>query len=125
MDDMREIVTVEQVNAAFLALAVLGPVLGAVVGAVIGRRGGRAVTHTVAGLLVGSLGVLNYGLWRLYLRISDRLGMDTVRNLLANLLLFVVLGAVGGSLYGLWARRFSAVTDRRGGEPAGKEAARK
>jgi len=107
MDDMRELVTREQVETAFRVLALMGPVAGGAAGFLYGRlrrRSGLAV-----GVLLGCLGALNYGLWRLYLAVTDRLGMDRVSTLLANLGIFIVLG-VGG---GLFFRRLHAQSDAK------------
>lgn len=105
MNDMREIVTVAQVEGLFRVLAVGGPLLGAMVGILMGRTRRSVGRYGLAGLSIGLLASLNYGVWRLYLAISDRLGMDAVVNLLVNLGLFVAMGCVGGVLYGRWHRR--------------------
>lgn len=98
---MQEIITAKQVDALFLTLAIAAPVAGAAIG---WMRGKRALT----GLLWGLLLTANWILWRLYNAITDRLGLDTVRNLLVNLTLFVVLGAVAGYLAALRAKRRDA-----------------
>jgi len=54
----------------------------------------------VIGLLVGGG---NFALWTLYNAITERLGLDTVKNLLVNLALFVVLGVVIGLGVGRYA----------------------
>jgi len=105
MDEMREIVTVEQVNALFLALAVGGPILGLLIGALVGARRGQAGRGTMSGLLIGLLGALNLALWKLYNALTDRMGLDTVKNLLVNLALFVGLGVVAGLIWGYLASR--------------------
>ncbi len=53
---------------------------------------------------MGCLGILNWVLWRLYNAITDQLGLDTVKNLLVNLALFVALGIAGGVAAGLYLR---------------------
>ena len=58
-----------------------------------------------AGLGVGLLvGAGNYALWTAYNAITDRLGLDTVKNLLVNLAVFVAVGAAAG----LGASRYAA-----------------
>ena len=96
MDEMREIVTVEQVNAAFLALAIAGPLLGAAIGAFAGQRKGDLKGGLKRGLLIGLLGPLNLLLWNVYNLLTDRMGLDSVKNLLVQLALFIVLGAAAG-----------------------------
>ena len=110
MNEMKEIVTVEQVNGLFLALAVGAPILGAALGAAAGSRRRQARQLALRGLLIGLLGPLNLILWNVYNGITDRLGLDSVRNLLVNLALFLALGVVGG----LIVSRFAG---REGGEP--------
>ncbi len=78
----------------------------------VGLIWGAATKRLVRGLVLGlGVGVGNYALWTVYNAITDRLGLDTVKNLLVNLALFIVLGV----LIGLGAAWFRA----RGG---GKEA---
>lgn len=98
---MQEIITAKQVDALFLVLAIAGPIVGAGIGWAKNRR-------ALTGLLWGLLLTANWLLWRVYNAITDRLGLDTVRNLLVNLALFAVLGAVAGYLAALRAKRGSA-----------------
>lgn len=95
---MQEIITAKQVDALFLTLAIAAPIAGAAIGWVKGKR-------ALSGLLWGLLLTVNWILWRVYNAITDRLGLDTVRNLLVNLALFVVVGAVAGYLAALRTRR--------------------
>jgi hypothetical protein len=96
VDDMREIVTVEQINGLFLLLAIAGPVIGVVAGALIGSRRGTLKRGVAFGLAVGLLGPLNLALWRLYNSVTDRLGLDSVRNLLVNVAMFATFGIFVG-----------------------------
>ncbi|MCS6830362.1 MAG: hypothetical protein RMM08_07215 [Armatimonadota bacterium] len=98
---MQELITAKQVDTLFLALAIAGPVAGAALAWAKERR-------LLTGLLWGLLLTANWLLWRLYNAITDRLGLDTVRNLLVNLALFVALGAVAGYLAALRAKRRNA-----------------
>jgi hypothetical protein len=114
MDDMKESLTVEQMDRLFLALAILAPLLGAAIGALIGRRSnvGRGA---LKGLLVGLLGPANLVMWKVYNALTDRMGLDSVRNLLVQLGLFVALGVIAG-LAGGWYARSRGVMEG----PAGK-----
>jgi heme A synthase len=105
MDEMREIVTVEQVQRLFSTLAVAGPVAGLLLGALVGARRGRTASDALCGLLVGMIFVLNLGMWTLYNALTDRFGLDSVKNLLINLALFVGLGVAAGLILGYQARR--------------------
>jgi len=122
MGELREIVTVEQVQTWFVWLAIGAPPIGLLVGALAGRRAGCPRRGAAAGLAVGLLGPLNLGLWFIYNAISERLGMDTVRNLLVNLALFVMLGGVMGFVAArLWIATAgdSAAPGERSGTPVG------
>lgn len=111
MDDMREIVSVEQVQRLFLLLAVALPILGVAVGAGLGARRGQLRRCALQGLLIGALGPVNLVLWFVYNRITDRLGLDTVKNLLVNLALFVTLGIVAGLVAGSIVRKNQRVEE--------------
>ena len=76
----------------------------------IGLIWGLLTKQAVRGLCVGLLvGVGNYALWTVYNAITEKLGLDTVKNLLTNLGLFVLLGIVIGLVAGRWAARPAAV----------------
>lgn len=105
MDVMHEIVTVEQVHRIFLVLAIALPVAGGLVGLLLGVLRKAPVAWAVRGVAVGLVGPANFGLWVLYNSITDRLGLDTVRNLLTNLGLFAAIGLVAGVGAGLVVRR--------------------
>lgn len=97
---MQEIVTAGQVEALFLALAIAGPIIGAGIG---WARGRRALTGLGGGLLLTA----NWILWRVYNLITDRLGLDSVHNLLVNLALFIAVGVVAGYIAAHRQRRRS------------------
>jgi hypothetical protein len=89
-----ELITQAQANALFGALFVLGLVLAPVAFLLARRRGGDGL---LAALLWGGPPVLVGGvLWPIYNAITNRLGLDTVVNLLVNRGLFVVVGALVG-----------------------------
>jgi hypothetical protein len=100
MDGTREIVDAGVVGAALAVLSGLALVVGATLVAVARSRGAAAAKK--AGLL--SLGAaLLYPAWRVYNAIEDWLGLDSVAGLLANLVLFALLGlALGIGLRRLW-----------------------
>lgn len=112
MNEMREIVTVEQVNRLFLVLIVIGPAAGAAIGGAMGRPRGRLARGALTGALTGLLlALLNLGLWKVYNAITDRLGLDSVRNLAVNLALFIALGAGAGLIAGYLSRRRAAAPE--------------
>jgi len=104
MDEMREIVTLEQANSLFLWIAIAAPIIGILVGAGVGARRGNTGRASVRGFVIGLLGPANLVLWNIYNLITDRLGLDTVKNLLVNLSLFVALGIIAGIIAGRYYR---------------------
>lgn len=103
---MKEIVTVAQADALFLALLALG-VLAAPIAALLARR--KGMDPLAAALATGGPLVLMGVMWRVYNAVTNRLGLDTVRNLLVNLALFVVVGVFCGAGWAwLTARRRDA-----------------
>ena len=87
---MKELITLEQARQFMLILLIAAPVIGLIAGLI--RR--RPLPGLALGLMVGAG---NYGLWTMYCAITDRLGLDTVKNLLVNLGLFIVIGVLIGS----------------------------
>jgi len=113
---MREIVSPEQaeriVYAAAAALIAVGIVGGAVGAAFVRpRRAGPTV-----GALVALAGALVYALWLVYNALIAALGLDSVKALLINLAIFVVVGLIYGFTAGAawrWALRPAAPHDPR------------
>ena len=92
-------------------LAVLG------LAPLIGLLWGVIAKQAVRGLLIGVvIGGGNFALWTIYNTITDKLGLDTVKNLLTNLCLFVVLGIVIGVGAGWFASRGRTGSVDQGGE---------
>ena len=100
MNDMQEIITMEQANRLFLFLAIGSPLVGLALGSLAGARAKAAKQGAVKGFGTGLLGVLILGLWKVYNAITDRLGLDTVKNLVVNLALFIGFGVVAGLIAG-------------------------
>lgn len=95
---MKELINAHQSHLLMLTVLVLAPLAGLAWG-VWAKRIRRGVG---AGLAVG---VGNFLLWTLYNALTDKLGLDTVKNLLVNLGLFVALGLLVGAGWGVWAAR--------------------
>ena len=108
MGELREIVEVAAVERFFALLALLGPILGVGIGALVGARRRNLRRGALLGLLLGLFGPLNWAMWRTYNALTDRNGLDTVRNVFVNLALFVVVGAVIGIGIGWVQRRMEA-----------------
>ncbi len=95
-DDLKEIVTVEQIDRLFLLLAVGGPILGGLIGGLSGKKSGNAAKSVKMGIIIGMAGPANLVLWKVYNAITGKLGLDTVKNLLVNLALFIAIGIIAG-----------------------------
>ena len=86
---MKELIDAHQAHLLMLGVLGIAPLIGLLWG-FLAKRAGR-------GLLIGVLvGAGNFALWNGYNAITDKLGLDTVKNLLTNLCLFIVLGVVIG-----------------------------
>lgn len=95
---MKELIDPHQAQLLMLGVLVAAPLVGLVWGFFVKR--------ILSGLLVGlAVGAGNFALWTAYNAITDRLGLDTVKNLLVNLGLFVGLGIVIGVVIGLSGRK--------------------
>jgi hypothetical protein len=90
---MKELVTIEQAQKLMIILLVALPLAGAVIGA-FNRK-------FLLGLAIGALvGVANFILWSGYNAITNHFGLDSVKGLLINLVLFCIVGAVLGIAWG-------------------------
>jgi len=96
MGDLHEIVEAATVEKLFVLLALLGPAAGLLLGAFAGIRSKNVRRNVCLGLLIGLCGPLNWLLWRVYNLVTERNGLDTVRNLVVNLVLFVLVGVALG-----------------------------
>lgn len=95
---MKELIDPHQAQLLMLGVLVAAPLVGLVWGLVVKR--------VLSGLLVGlAVGAGNFALWTVYNAITDRLGLDTVKNLLVNLGLFIGLGVIIGIIVGLTGRK--------------------
>ena len=103
MNDLHEIVDLNSVNRIFGWLAILLPIAGFAIGYMSGKSDGR-IAKALQGLLWGSLGVLNWLMWRLYNALTDRNGLDSVFNVGINLVIFLGAGILAGIGFSLLAR---------------------
>ncbi len=112
---MTELIDERTANLLMNLLAVGLPLAGLVAGAIAAARPRaaiaaaarrRAVTAgALRGLAFGCVGIANWLLWRLYNATTNHFGLDTVKNLLINLGLFLALGVSAGVVVGLWAAK--------------------
>lgn len=107
---MKEVIDLHQAYLLMLGVLVLAPLAG--------LGWGVANKRLPLGLAVGVLaGAGNYALWTVYNAITQKLGLDTVANLLVNLGLFVAVGmalGIGAGFYG--ARHQAALPAVQGGD---------
>lgn len=95
---MKELIDPHQAHLLMLGVLVLAPL--------IGLAWGYLVKRFPLGLTLGVLaGAGNYALWTADNAITDKLGLDTVKNLLVNLGLFVVVGIAVGLGAGFYASK--------------------
>jgi len=95
---MKELIDPRQAHLLMLGVLVLAPL--------VSLAWGLAAKRLPLGLALGVLaGGGNYALWTVYNAITQKLGLDTVANLLVNLGLFIVLGIVVGVGTGVYAAR--------------------
>ena len=102
---MQELITVEQAERAVAILAVALPAAGLLIGAILGTVRRSLIRYTIVGLMCGLLGPAIWLLWRMYNGIVGTYGLDSVRGLLVNLVLFVGIGLVVGIGIGLVRRQ--------------------
>jgi len=114
MGEFQEIVDASMVGRLFVLMAIVGPILGIGLGAMLGVRKKATYRGALQGLVVGLLGPLNWLLWKIYDALTDRNGLDSVRNLEINVALFVAVGAVMGVGIGLWQRRNASRMEGKG-----------
>ena len=95
---MKELIDPHQAQMLMLGVLTAAPLI------VLGW--GMAAKRLPLGLAAGVIaGGGNYALWTVYNAITQKLGLDTVANLLVNLGLFVVVGIVIGVGAGVYAAR--------------------
>jgi hypothetical protein len=110
MEQMRELVDVAAFERLLVVVAVVAPLAGALVGLAVGMRRKTAKAGVAKGLVVGLLGPVLLGMWRLYDYLvrfdpaTGYVGLHRVDVLLLNGLIFVAVGAVLGVAYGLLFR---------------------
>ena len=93
---MKELVDPALVEKLLLFAAVAGPLFGVIIGTVLGAHERCAWPTMLEGALIGALGTVAYGMWKAYGAITNTLGLDSAWNLLAQLVMFAILGAALG-----------------------------
>ncbi|MHB9037605.1 MAG: hypothetical protein ACYC64_13135 [Armatimonadota bacterium] len=94
---MKELIAPDMVERVMLFLAVAGPIVGLIVGLFLGAHERCSWPRMIGGILVGALGTVAYGMWRVYGFITNALGLDSIANLALQFVMFVVLGVILGT----------------------------
>ncbi len=102
---MEELVTVEQANRVIVTLSIALPLAGVVIGTLIGAARRRVGLGFLVGFVCGLAGPGIWALWKMYNGVFGIYGLDSVRGLLVNLVLFVGIGIVVGLGLGLALRQ--------------------
>ena len=84
----------ELVHGVLWTLSVGGPIFGLLAGVVAGISCGRLGRMAVRGLALGLLGTLLGAMWLIYTALTNHFGLDSVKNLLINGVIFVCTGLV-------------------------------
>ena len=100
-DPNKELISLHQAQMLMVFVLILAPL----VGLAWGLTKKRLAQGVIIGILIGGG---NYGLWTVYNIITEKLGLDTVKNLVVNLGLFVVLGIGIGVGVGVYALKANA-----------------
>jgi len=98
---MKELISIQQANDIMIVILIAGPVIGALYGWIKKELIRSVVYGTV-------IGFGNFALWSIYNAITNSLGLDTVKNLLVNLALFIIVGVVAGLVIGRFDRHESS-----------------
>lgn len=99
MNDLHEIVDIGAVNRIFGWVAILLPILAAPIGYFLAVKGKSRVVNALRWLMWGMLGPFNWLMWRLYNVLTDRNGLDSVSNVVVNLVVFAVVGCLSGVVF--------------------------
>jgi len=95
---LKQLIDPTLVEKVLLYLAVAGPLVGLILGALLGAHEVRAARTVVKSTLLGMICTLIYAMWWVYGLITNALGLDSVANLVLQLILFAVVGAALGAV---------------------------
>jgi len=115
---MKELITIEQAGSVIAIIAITLPAAGLIVGAIAGAVRRRVGSSALLGLACGLSGPAMWAMWRIYNGIAGHYGLDSVKGLLVNLALFVVVGLVVGLVAALAWRRATAPASGGAAAPA-------
>ena len=105
MGDLHEIVDIVLVGKIFSLLAILTPIIGIVIGSLWGMKRSTLRIGMIRGVVFGMIGPMNWLLWTAFNAISNHTGLDSVKNVVLNMLLFIFTGVILGIGFGKAHRR--------------------
>ncbi len=92
----------DMVDRLLLFVGVVGPFVGAIIGVLSGIRGRGPLFGAAGGFLIGLLPTVIYGMWLLYGRIIDLMGLESALGFVLQLAAMAIagfcLGAIGVAL---------------------------
>jgi uncharacterized membrane protein len=91
---MKELIDPIAVEKALLFFAVAGPLVGVIIGIILGAHERRVLPTILAGALIGAIGSFIYGMWWIYNLITNALMLDSVLNIVLQLVMFAIAGAL-------------------------------
>lgn len=118
--ELRELIEYGDADRFIRLLAIFTPIACLLVGGWVGKRRRTMKRGALLGLGIGLFGPLVWLLWCVFNAITAALGLDSVRNLLVNGVVFIVTGAVIGASAGWVRRRLSVKPDTRTTAPQDK-----
>lgn len=99
MEKLLELILDERtIELGILLFAIITPILCCPVGYFIGKRTKQLRFGFSWGCIAGAVGPSVFFLWKMYNAITDYFGLDTVKNLLVNLVVFSLIGVFVGLL---------------------------
>lgn len=105
MGDLHEIIDIVLVGKIFSLLAILTPIVGILAGSLRGMKRSTLRIGLIRGVVIGLLGPVNWVLWTVFNVISNQTGLDSVKNVVLNMLLFIITGLILGIGFGRAHRR--------------------
>jgi hypothetical protein len=95
---MQELFDKASLERLFLFAAICCPLLGIVIGVMIGAHQRLALPTILRSVLIGSIATLAYVMWQVYNLVINALGLDSVLNLVVQIVIFTALGVTIGAV---------------------------
>jgi len=112
--ELRELVDPATAERIVLALAALVVVAGLTAGAILGLLRRPFAPKFLGGAAAALLGPAAWLLWRAYNAVEDAFGLDSVKALVVNLVVFVIAGLAIGAAGARLRRRLISMSKEVG-----------